>query len=324
MDRRYGICLGVAFFIHALAIFLYQLPKIIETRSRGARKLISVEYKEEEEKKKEKKKEEKKKKKLLTPKNPTVSLKDKLKLMKQKIKIPEEELKKLAQIAQPLKMTEKKIDISKMLKIHDTQIEMKIDQFEQLNLDEAAGELEVIHIGAGISTEDILKEDAIALPMAALKDAKLGLFTTMGAGIDGSGGGIELETEKVDGLVEEESSSFSEAAAKTAQKKIESVESSGPRTEIEISGALKDRELISYPLPPYPKWAQARGISAYLRVKVTVGPDGKIVGPVIPIQTTGFSNWDNKVINWIKTRWKWKAQKGLKSPGIIGFSFIIG
>ncbi len=323
MDKRYVTCLSIAFLVHSLLVFFFQFQKIMERRA-AERKFIGVEFKEEEEKKKkkEKKKEEpKKKEKLLTPKVPTISLKDKFKLRNIKTKISEEDLRKLAKIATPLKIADqnKIIDIDKMLDIHKNQINVDMDQFEKLDLDNALSNLDVITLGKGISTEDILAQDEVMLPAAALLGKKVGLFTTTGAGVSGDGGGIALDVASAGDLVEKEDFKQSVKKVKTKIAKGE-----GPQTVVEISGALADREQIKGPLPPYPDWAQERGLSGCLRVKVTVNASGKITGAVIPLTTTGYPNWDNEVIAWIKKYWKWKALPGVTSPGCIGFHFILG
>jgi hypothetical protein len=287
--------------------------------ARDARKFHGVEFREEEEKKKEVKPKEKKK--LLTPKTPTVSMKDKMKLMKEKMKIPDADLKKLAQIAQPLKMTDKTIDINKMLDAHQSQIALDVNKFQQLDLGLAIGGLDVLNIGKGMSTDDILKQDVVALPMAALKGAQVGMFTTRGAGVSGSGGKVELETALASDL-EEKKTKFKKQVKKVTQKK--KMADSGPSTDIEISGALADRDVLSMPLPPYPEWAQQQGVSAYFKVSLKVGPSGKVTGTVVTLSTTGFPQWDNMVVNWIKKNWQWKNVKGLTSPGQIGFNFVIG
>jgi hypothetical protein len=304
-------------------VFFLNLPGMMAARAaERARKFHGVEFREEEEKKKEIKKPKEEKKKLLTPKTPTVSLKDKAKLMKEKMKIPDADLRKLAQIAQPLKMTDKTIDINKMLDAHQSQIALDLNKFQQLDLGAATCGLEVLNIGKGMSTDDILKLNAVALPMAALKGAQVGLFTTRGAGVSGSGEKMELETALASDI-EEKKTEFKKKVKKVTQKKKMDA-SSGPSTDIEISGALADRDVLAMPLPPYPEWAQQQGISAYFKVSLKVGPSGKVTGTVVTLSTTGFPQWDNMIVNWIKKNWQWKNVKGLTSPGQIGFNFVIG
>ncbi len=321
MDKRYTICLSIAFLVHALIVFFFQFQKMMEQRA-AERRFIGVEFREEEEKKKEKKKEIKKEKKLLTPKTPTVSLKDKFKY-RDKSKISEDDLKKLAQIAAPLKIAapNKVIDIDKMLEMHKSQINIDMGDFEKLDLGNAIGDLDVITLGKGMSTEDILRQDVVELPASALS-GQLGLFTTMGAGISGEGGGIELD--RADGSSLVESKEVFKKSVKKADKETRVAKAEGPQTVVEITGALADRQQIKGPLPPFPDWALQRGISGYLRIKVTVDASGKISGAVIPLATTGYPNWDSAVISWVKKHWKWKAVPGLSSPGCIGFQFIIG
>lgn len=321
MDKRYARSLIIALVAHILGIFFFQLPKMMVGRSAASRKFTEIEYREEEEKKK--KEEKKEEKKLLTPKTPTVSVKDKLDLMKEKMKIPEEELRKLASIAQPLKMTEKLIDIGKMIDAHKSQAFLDLNQFEQLDVGSALGNLEVIRVGKGMRTEDILKEEAIALPKAALSGAQVGLFTTPGAAVSGGGGQVELE-KATKAEFEEKRETFAKQVKKITPQKVEGEVESGPKTEVEITGALADRKMERMVLPPYPEWAQKQGLSAYLNIMLKVGPNGRVTGTVITVSTTGFPQWDNMVINWIKNNWVWESVPGLTSPGNIGIRFIIG
>jgi RNA polymerase sigma-70 factor (ECF subfamily) len=207
---------------------------------------------------------------ILKPKN---NLKD----IENKIKISEDKLKKLSQIAQPLKVREKILDKSRKPAKKQTQVALDLNKFEKLSVKTTAVEVEkVTHIEKELSTKDTLKEDVIVLPRSELKSVRVGIFTTMGA--------VE------------------------------------PKTDVKISGTLADRRLIKTPFPPLPKWVQKRKLPAYIKVKVTVGPNGRTKG-ITPVTTTGYSQWDNEIIEWIKKKWEWKSMPGVTSSGYIEFRF---
>ncbi|MCK4353051.1 energy transducer TonB [candidate division WOR-3 bacterium] len=320
MDKRYLICISIIAFLHGAGIFFFQFQK--EIQERRARQIYGVEYREEQEKKK-----------LPTPKTPTIGVKEKLKSMfekKEKLqdKISDEDLRKLAKIARPLEVAQpdQKIDIAKMLELHKTQVAMDMDQYEKLDIGEA-GEIEVIRVGTGKSTQEILQEDKIVLPKAATLKGKIGLFTTPGVGVSGSGDkeAIKLETVKAEDIRKEKEAfkrAFSESK-KTQTLKAAPIKKPKPKTEVQISGALKDRKALKSPLPHYPDWALTQGISAILQLQLKVGPNGKIKGRIIVLTTTGYPEWDNAVKNWLKNKWKWKTLP-ITTSGIISFRFILG
>ncbi|MDI6839736.1 MAG: energy transducer TonB [bacterium] len=336
MDRRYIICLSIAAFLHGTGIFFFQFQKELQERSK--RKIYGIEYVEEREKKKEieKKREERKEeeRKLITPKEPTVGLKEKLKDMfekKEKLeqKISEEDLKKLAQIARPLEVAkpEEIIDVSKMIELHKTQVAINIDQYEKLDIGET-GEIEVLRISKSQkTTQEILQEDRIVLPRAATLEKRVGIWTTPGTALPGGEGGkIELERAKASDIRKEQEEfkrAFTESKKPTLLEEIKPAEKPKPKTEVQISGELKDREQLEAPLPHYPDWALRRGISAFLQLQLKVGPDGKMIGMALVISTTGYPDWDNQVINWIRERWKWK-ELPITTSGYISFRFVIG
>ena len=334
MNRRYITCLSIATLVHGAGLFLFQFQK--EMQKRSARQIYGIEYREEVEKKKaEKKKAEEKKeeKKPITPEEPTVSVKDKLKDLfakeeKLEQKISEEDLRKLAQIARPLEMAkpEEMIDISKMIDIHKTQAMVDVDQYEKLNIGEA-GEIEVLRIGGTQkSTREILQEDRIVLPKAATLGKKVGLFTTPGVALPGEGGGIQLERAKASDIRKEGESfkrAFSESKKGTLLEETKPSKEQKPKTEVVISGALKDRKILESPIPLYPDWALKRGIAAFLQFQLNVGPDGKVTGMVLVMHTTGYPEWDSEVINWLKKYWKWQ-ELPIGTSGYISFRFIIG
>ncbi|MBI4721995.1 MAG: hypothetical protein HY769_03190 [Candidatus Stahlbacteria bacterium] len=303
----------------------------IEEKIRENR-LLSVEYKEQEakkkekEKKKEEKKEEEKKKPgpELKPMVATITMQQFL--MPKPDKIDMDVLKKLERIARPMdaQMVNQKIDLDKMMADHSGQAKLDAGDFAaEIELD---GVLAVVGIGSGISTEDILAGDEFKVPLdARALPANIGAFGQMGFSGTGKGsGGIDLDEAGGKEAIEEAKKDFKQQQVVKKVEKIGGEAESGPKTDIEITGALADRKLERMPLPPYPEWAQQQGISAYLNISLKVGPSGKVEGMVLPVATTGYSNWDNMVIEWIKKNWQWEKKPGLTSPGNIGIRFTLG
>ena len=324
VNKRFKICLTFSIIVHCVIVFfMYFQQQIQEFRER---RLISVEYKEEERKKKEaeKKKEEKKEEekrpepKAPTPQQATITMKD---FMLQKIpeKVDEDILKKLERFARPMneQIVDMKIDLDKMIDAHQSQVAVDLDAFaEDIDLNIA-----VLRVGKGVSTDEILAQDKFIVPLdARALPAKIGAFAQAGFSKAGGEGGIELTEGTEDFKADVEKREVFKQAA-TQKKEMKAEEGGGPKTEVEITGALADRKLIKWPLPPYPEWAQQQGISAYLNINLKVGADGKVTGTVITISTTGYPQWDEMVINWIKSNWLWQNVPGLTSPGAIGIRF---
>ncbi|MDD2889033.1 MAG: hypothetical protein PHE49_00130 [bacterium] len=322
-NRKFAICISVSVFLHLLLLFSFFLQQKMDEIRRN--KLLAVEYEDEkkkEEKKKEEKKEEEKKPeppKAPTPQTAIITPKDLFQIQQLKDKIDENMLKKLENIARPMdnQLTDMKIDIDKMLDMNKDQVELDLDAFDaDLDLDAPT-----IRIGKGVSMDDILARDQVMMPLEAKAlPAQVGLIARPGFSGTGPGeGGIEI----TNGPAKlEESSRKSLVTTKNENKQIDT-KSSGP-VQIEISGALADRARIAGGPPPYPGWAQQQGLAAVFSVSLKVDAEGKITGSTIVISPTGYPDWDNGVIKWLKDQWRWVKIPSGETPGCITIRFTIG
>lgn len=323
-NKRLGICVGVSLFLHLLLLFSFYFQQKWEEYKKN--RLISIEYKEEE-KKEEKKEEEKKEEKKPEPETPkpqiaTITMKEFL-LQKPLEKINEEELKKLEKFARPLdeQIVDMKIDLNKMLDMHDQQVELDLNAFsEDLDL----GDVPVLRVGKGATMDELLQSDRIMLPTDARNlPANVGMFAQPGFSGKGPGeDGIELS--KGDGSVEASKEAASKSLTEKSKEKQEISQASTGPVKVEITGALADRNRIAWPLPPYPDWAQKQGLSACLSVQLKVDAEGKITGNTIVLMTTGYPDWDNGVVKWFKDHWRWEKIPSGDTQGCITIRFIIG
>jgi TonB family protein len=70
----------------------------------------------------------------------------------------------------------------------------------------------------------------------------------------------------------------------------------GPKSPVDISGPLKDRDLISWVLPEYPEWAKEQGITGTLRMKIWVTPAGLVKSFMQPQQLSADPRLDEKAV----------------------------
>lgn len=74
----------------------------------------------------------------------------------------------------------------------------------------------------------------------------------------------------------------------------------GPQSPVDISGPLKDRELVSWVLPDYPEWAQEQGITGTLRMKIWVTPAGLVQSFMEPQQLSVDPRLDEKAVEALR------------------------
>jgi RNA polymerase sigma factor (sigma-70 family) len=147
--------------------------------------------------------------------------------------------------------------------------------------DSAVGDLKELTIAKQVPTEDTLKQEVVALPDASLIGVSVGTLTHGGERrVSWDFGNVEFT----------------------------------------ITGQLGNRRVVKVPPPAYPAWADKRGLRGNLKLSVKAGRDGKTVGTVVIISTTGYPEWDNAVVEWVKSEWLWKESSGT-TPGLIGFNF---
>jgi TonB family protein len=330
VTKRLRICITVFLIIHLLIVFFFyfqqKLEELMKERS------IAVEYKEEEKKKEEKKKEEKppeekkKEEPKLAPQVATITMQQFLQI-KQMDKIDENLAKKLEKIARPMdeQITNQKIDIDKMIDMHSNQANLDLNAYSQ---DIDLGNVAVVSIGKGLTNDQILSQDKVQMGKEALAlNVKVGLVAMPGFAGDKSGGGLEQggidlgKSESPD--IASQKKAMTDAMKEKNEKKIDDSGSKKPSTEIEISSALKER-LLSMPPPPYPDEAQQQGLGGTIMISIKIDENGQMTGMPIVMQTTGYQWWDNAVISYIKSNWKWSKKPGVVSAGTITIRFTIG
>ena len=328
VTKRLRICLTTSLLIHFLIVFGFYFQQKIEERRE--QRLLSIEYKEEEKKKEEKKKEEKKEEKpkeeqpKINPQVATITMKQFLE-QKNVEKIDEELMKKLEKLARPMddQISDTKIDIDKMIDMHSNQAELDLDAYaEELDI----GDMAVVRIGKGTSTEDLLAQDQVMFPKEALSlPAKVGLVAMGGFSGSKGGGGLENidigEASSAD--IGSQKNAMKEAMTQTNKKSQISDDNKKPTTEVEISKGLKDRLLSMVP-PLYPEWAQQQCLGGTITISLNIDENGQMSGTPIVMNTTGYPEWDNGVIKFIKTNWKWSKKPGTTSAGTVTIRFLIG
>lgn len=98
----------------------------------------------------------------------------------------------------------------------------------------------------------------------------------------------------------------------------------GPQSPVDISGPLKDRDLVQWVLPDYPDWAQERGITGTLRMKIWVTPAGLVKSFMEPQQLSADPRLDEKAVQALQ-QWKFaqKANSFGDQWGVITFRFSL-
>ncbi len=74
----------------------------------------------------------------------------------------------------------------------------------------------------------------------------------------------------------------------------------GPKGPVDISGPLKNRDLMSWVLPDYPDWAQEQGITGTLRMKIWVTPAGLVKSFMEPKQLSADPRLDEKAVEALR------------------------
>lgn len=91
---------------------------------------------------------------------------------------------------------------------------------------------------------------------------------------------------------------------------------------IEISQSLRDRLLSMVP-PPCPNKTPQQGVNdtISIQLELKVDENRKIIGEPQIIITTGYSEWDKEIIDFIKSKWKWSEKIGVVTSGSITIRF---
>lgn len=97
----------------------------------------------------------------------------------------------------------------------------------------------------------------------------------------------------------------------------------GSEVNIRTYGQISARKIIASPLPPYPVWAEERGLEGMVSLLVIVRPNGPIKDIIIE-QTSGYSAFDQSAIQSLR-KWLFNSIEGKEEQqGIVTFIFRIG
>ncbi|TET22572.1 MAG: TonB family protein [Candidatus Stahlbacteria bacterium] len=95
------------------------------------------------------------------------------------------------------------------------------------------------------------------------------------------------------------------------------------KSSFSISGDLSSSDIVSSPIPAYPRWAQERGLSdVTIMVQFRVDKDGNVLPTMLAVRSTGYTNWDNEVKETLAL-WKFKPAQVSRRIATITFHFYL-
>ena len=185
----------------------------------------------------------------------------------------------------------KGIDLSSK-DIDRSQTAIDLDAYDDFEGKEG-GAADIIRVGASQkSTEEILSAPPIIIKdKGGPKRGQLGLFTTPGG--SGTEAPLELEKEPVSKLAERPSVAPITSSKDEGMKIKDAGKRSGP--SFSITGPLSSRKILKKVLPPYPKWAEEKGVSAVVQLRFWVTPEGSVKRNSFIERTSGSGSWDKSV-----------------------------
>lgn len=163
------------------------------------------------------------------------------------------------------------------------------------------GITDVIRVGeSSKSTEEMLSAPPIIIKdKGGPKRGQLGLYTSPGG--SGSDAPLELEKEPVSKISERPDVAPITGSKDDGMKIKDAGKKSGP--SISITGPLSSRKILAKYLPPYPEWAEKKGISAVVQIRFWVTPDGSVKRNAFIERTSGSGSWDNSAKKAL-TKWR--------------------
>ena len=155
---------------------------------------------------------------------------------------------------------------------------------------EEGGVTDIIRVGSSQkSTDEILQAPSIVIKdKGGPKRGQIGLYTSSGG--SGSEAPLELEKEPVSKMAERPSVAPI-TSKKSGGMKMKGSGKSGP--SISITGPLSSRKILAKYLPPYPEWAEKKGVSAIVQIRFWVSPNGVVKRNAFIERTSGSGSWDN-------------------------------
>ncbi|TET21504.1 MAG: energy transducer TonB [Candidatus Cloacimonadota bacterium] len=153
------------------------------------------------------------------------------------------------------------------------------------------GMTDIIRVGTSQkSTDEILSAPPILIKdKGGPKRGQLGLYTSPGG--SGLESPLELESEPVAKFDDRPVVAPITASKDDGMKIKDGGRKSGP--SVSITGPLSGRKILAKYLPPYPEWAEKKGVSAIVQIRFWVTPDGKVKRNAFIERTSGSGSWDN-------------------------------
>jgi len=86
-----------------------------------------------------------------------------------------------------------------------------------------------------------------------------------------------------------------------------------------LTGPGSSRRVLYSPVPHYPEWARARGVEAYLELKLWIEESGS-VRDVFILKSSGYPDLDRICLNTV-SRWRFEPQPGQPTWAILPLRF---
>ncbi len=98
----------------------------------------------------------------------------------------------------------------------------------------------------------------------------------------------------------------------------------GPKKGVEIEGPLKDRQVVSAAIPPFPEWARKQGLmEAEVAIRFNVDAEGNVMPGMRVERGSGYGRLDRLCMENLRN-WTFVAAPGSGAQwGIITFRFIL-
>ncbi|MDO8757228.1 MAG: TonB family protein, partial [Elusimicrobiota bacterium] len=114
------------------------------------------------------------------------------------------------------------------------------------------------------------------------------------------------------------------AAPKLERRQAAAATEEGPKKGVEIEGPLKDRQVVSASIPPFPEWARLQGLmEAEVAIRFNVDADGAVMPGMRVERGSGYGRLDRLCMENLKN-WKFVSAPGAGAQwGIITFRFIL-
>ncbi len=115
------------------------------------------------------------------------------------------------------------------------------------------------------------------------------------------------------------------AAAAPARRAVPAAATAAPSKKgVDIEGPLKNRKIAAYSVPPFPSWAQKRGIlEADVSIRFTVDEDGRVRPDMRVTSSSGYGRLDELALDALGA-WRFVPAPGAGVQwGVITFRFVL-